>query len=189
MASSSGKARQLWLLRHAKTLQDPPPGGADRERRLAPRGERDADALGACLARSKRHGKLAKLDGLALPGLVLSSSAARAAETARRVWAAVEDPPTITYLDSLYAATPKEVLRHVRQAPEGVGAVMVVGHNPSAQQLALELVNGHDKAGRKRLERHSLQTCALAVYRIDAESWDEVDLGTATLVELAAPPY
>ena len=38
--------RTLWLLRHAKTVADPPAGGADIDRVLAPRGRRDATALG-----------------------------------------------------------------------------------------------------------------------------------------------
>ena len=37
--------RLFWLLRHAKTLADPPKGGGDHERKLAPRGRKDADAL------------------------------------------------------------------------------------------------------------------------------------------------
>ena len=38
--------RTLWLLRHAKTVTDPPHGGTDFDRVLAPRGRRDATALG-----------------------------------------------------------------------------------------------------------------------------------------------
>ena len=39
-------SRTLWLLRHAKAVADPPPGGEDFDRVLAPRGRRDAEALG-----------------------------------------------------------------------------------------------------------------------------------------------
>ena len=46
MATKATAARTLWLLRHAKTVTDPPPGGTDFDRVLAPRGRRDATALG-----------------------------------------------------------------------------------------------------------------------------------------------
>jgi phosphohistidine phosphatase len=177
------------LLRHAKTLQDPPAGGADRDRRLAPRGERDADAMGARLAADSKRGKFSDLDGVPRPGLVLSSSATRAAQTAERVWAAVPDPPPIRYLDSLYAATPREVLRQVSQAGPELPAVMVVGHNPTAQELAIELVDRHDKPGRKLLERQTLATCALVVYRFRAKTWADLDLGEGSVVAFLVPPY
>ena len=43
-------SRTLWLLRHAKAVTDPPPGGSDFDRVLAPRGRRDATALGRLFA-------------------------------------------------------------------------------------------------------------------------------------------
>ena len=50
MATKSTAGRMLWLLRHAKTVTDPPPGGADFDRVLTPRGRRDAAALGHLFA-------------------------------------------------------------------------------------------------------------------------------------------
>ena len=37
MAPRTHASRYLWLLRHAKTVTDPPPGGSDFDRVLAPR--------------------------------------------------------------------------------------------------------------------------------------------------------
>ena len=48
--AAKAAARTLWLLRHAKTATDPPPGGADFDRVLAPRGRRDGAALGRLFA-------------------------------------------------------------------------------------------------------------------------------------------
>ena len=50
MATGPKAGRTLWLLRHAKTVTDPPPGGDDFDRVLAPRGRRDAKALGRLFA-------------------------------------------------------------------------------------------------------------------------------------------
>ena len=46
----------LWLLRHAKAVADPPSGGEDFDRVLAPRGRRDGAALGNLIGqRGKGH--------------------------------------------------------------------------------------------------------------------------------------
>ncbi len=50
MATPAQPSRILWLLRHAKTVTDPPPDGTDFDRVLAPRGRRDATALGRLFA-------------------------------------------------------------------------------------------------------------------------------------------
>ena len=50
MPAHAKGSRTLWLLRHAKAVTDPPPGGSDFDRVLAPRGRRDATALGRLFA-------------------------------------------------------------------------------------------------------------------------------------------
>ena len=52
LMATKARTRTLWLLRHAKTVTDPPPGGTDFDRVLAPRGRRDATALGRLFAGS-----------------------------------------------------------------------------------------------------------------------------------------
>ena len=71
-------SRTLWLLRHAKAVADPPPGGEDFARVLAPRGRRDAEALGRLIGPG---GKGLGLGKVRLPQVVLSSPAARTAAT------------------------------------------------------------------------------------------------------------
>lgn len=103
----------MWvLLRHGKSRWDEPV--TDHERGLTPRGRRDAVAVGTWLARHIDE------------PMVLSSTARRAAETAR--WAceaAGWDPPALD--DQLYGAGVGDL--------NAVGAaydhVMLVGHNPT----------------------------------------------------------
>ena len=78
----------LWLLRHAKTVPDPPAGKTDHERPLAPRGRRDADALARRLEADRLGFKAADL-----PGLVLCSTAVRTVQTAERVLPGPGRPP------------------------------------------------------------------------------------------------
>ena len=80
MAPKAQASRTLWLLRHAKTVTDPPPGGSDFDRVLAPRGRRDATALGRLFA-GRGEGLGPALEGVPLPTVALVSPAAR---TARR---------------------------------------------------------------------------------------------------------
>lgn len=178
--------RLLWLLRHAKAVPDPPVGGADFDRPLAPRGRRDADALGRRLG---AEGDRLGYPPDALPATVLCSSAARTVQTAERALAELDPAPTVVHLRSLYGASPEEVLDELRMVENGVRAAMVVGHNPTMLELVAELAAPGDAEGRRRIEECGMPTCAVAVFRLPIGRWQEVSLGHATLVDLSAPPY
>ncbi len=178
--------RLVWLLRHAKTVADPPSGGTDHERRLAPRGRRDADALGHRLGDAGDHLGFSSAE---LPGLILTSSATRTVQTTERVLAEMTDPPAVTRREALYDASVDEVLDELRQVDDATHAVMVVGHNPTAHALAMEMIAHEDKSGRRQVERRGFPTCALAVYRLSLAHWSDIAEGTATVVGLFTPPY
>ena len=85
MPTEARAARTLWLLRHAKTVADPPPGGADFDRVLAPRGRRDAAALGRLFA-GAGEGLGPGLQGVPRPQLALVSPAARTVRRPSSSW-------------------------------------------------------------------------------------------------------
>jgi phosphohistidine phosphatase len=176
----------LWLLRHAKTVTDAPKGGEDFDRVLAPRGRRDATALGALFG---TDGSRLGLDGVPLPQRVLVSPAARTAATAELVLARLTPPPVVDLVDELYGADPEGVLDCLRALPESVTSAMVVGHNPTAHSLSQGLISRKDKKGRDLAVQRSFPTCALGVYRFDLASWRDVAGGTATLAALLIPPF
>jgi phosphohistidine phosphatase len=183
---STASGRLFWLLRHAKTVADPPKGGTDHERRLAPRGRRDADALGVRLG---DQGDCLGLPRADLPRLVLCSTATRTRQTAERVLAKMEDPPTVGFERALYHADEDEVIEQVRLVDDDVRSVMVVGHNPTAQAMALSMLERGDKSGLRRAERAGFPTCALAVYRLDLRHWADLTLEAGSLAGLFVPPY
>ena len=162
MATRRG-ARTLWLLRHAKTVTDPPPGGADFDRVLAPRGRRDAAALGRLFAGAG--------EGLG-PGL--KASRCRRWRWSRRPPAPRPQPswswPTwpirreCRFDAGLYGAEPDEVLAFVRTLPDDVD----LGHGRRPQpDGALPLAGppvGPDKKGLSSAARTGFPTCALGVY-------------------------
>jgi phosphohistidine phosphatase len=177
----------LWLLRHAKTETDPPPGGTDFDRVLAPRGRRDATALGRLFAGGADA--LGVPRSVPVPTVALVSPAARTAATADLVLAHLASPPEVRQEKVLYNADPDEVLEELRSLEDDVEAAMVVGHNPTAHVLSQGLVAPGDKKGLELAARRGFPTCALGVYRFKMERWRDVGLHDAKLVALLVPPF
>ncbi len=173
--------RTLWVLRHAKTRRRPPVGGGDHERVLDPRGRRDADALGSRLG--DRGDRLGLPEDL-LPQLVLCSTAARTVETTERVLAKMANPPAVSYLRSLYEATPEDVLEQISKTDDAVRSLMVVGHNPTFEALAAAM-----PASPHPALAGGLATGALAVFTLPIGRWEEVAPHTAGVLGVFAPPY
>jgi phosphohistidine phosphatase len=118
---------RLILFRHGKAEPESE-SGEDFDRRLAARGSRESAAMGWQLA-----------DLGFRPDLVLVSPAARTRET----WAAVEPcfpRAEARFEEELYHADSGSVRQEVERAGAGVGTVMVVGHNPGLQELAVQLL-------------------------------------------------
>ncbi|HYA44892.1 MAG TPA: histidine phosphatase family protein, partial [Acidimicrobiales bacterium] len=122
------KTRRLYLLRHAKSSWGEP-NLEDRARPLAPRGLKAAKDVGDHM----RKGTIA-------PALVLCSTALRARQTLE----ALRLPGEASYEDSLYGASAADLMARLRRLPATLGSVMLVGHNPGLQELAVSLVGKGD---------------------------------------------
>jgi phosphohistidine phosphatase len=183
---SSSSGHTLWLLRHAKTAADPPKGGADFDRRLTPRGRRDAVALGELIG---SDGAGLGQPGVPLPELALISPAARTTATAELVLANLDTPPRTELVPAFYQADPEEILDQLRDLDEAVASVMVVGHNPTAHALAQGLITKKDGAGRDLATRRGFPTCGLGIYVFDVAHWRDVGRHTARLAGLYIPPF
>jgi phosphohistidine phosphatase len=188
MTPRATATRYLWLLRHAKTVTDPPPGGSDFDRVLAPRGRRDATALGRLFAGQENELGPA-LTGIPRPAVALVSPAARTVATAELALTTMGEPPALRFEETLYGAEPFEVLALVQALDEGAEAAMVVGHNPTAQALSRDLLAPRDKKALSLAERRGFPTCALGVYAFSGHHWADVDFEAAKLVALLTPPY
>jgi phosphohistidine phosphatase len=188
MAAKAAATRTLWLLRHAKTVADPPPGGRDFDRVLAPRGRRDATELGRRFA-DEGDGLGPELAAVPRPDVALVSPSARTMATAELVLGAMPEKPALRFDEELYGAEPFEVLALVQGLDDGAGSAMVVGHNPTAHNLALDLIAPRDKKGLALVQRRGFPTCALGVYTFKGHRWADVDFGAAKLTALLTPPY
>lgn len=173
--STPGGSRTLWLLRHAKAAPGAPSGGADHDRPLTARGREDAAALGRLLPSL----------GHPLPEVVLTSTARRTVETAERVAMSLDVVPDRRR--RLYYGSPDDVLDELGTVDAAARSVMVVGHNPTTHQLALELLGADDASGRAALS--SFPTCGLAVLVVRDGDWGGLAPRTASLAEVRRPPY
>jgi phosphohistidine phosphatase len=158
----------LYVLRHAKSSWDEPEL-ADVDRPLAPRGRRAARRIGEHLR-----------DSGIRPALVLCSPAARARQTVALL--ALDDVEVVVE-DDLYGAVAGELAARVRQVPDTVAGVLLVGHNPALQALVVALAREGELRDRVAAK---LPTGALATLTLDG-AWAELHESGATLTALALP--
>ncbi len=163
--------RTLYLLRHAKSSWDDPEL-ADFDRPLAPRG---IDA-------AKRIAAHMRASGIA-PELVLCSPAKRAKETLAGLDNAVADARVELNKD-IYDATEADLLGVLHPLDPAVSSVMLIGHNPSTQRLALLLC---EEGGLLDALRAKYPTAALATLSIDDTEWHELRMGGAELAAFVKP--
>ena len=156
--------RTLVLLRHAKS--DWSGDQADIDRPLAKRGRRQAPEAGRWLA----HG----VDRI---GLAVVSPAKRARSTWKLVAAELVDPPPVRVDDRVYAASAVELLGVVRELPEDLNRVVLVGHNPGLEDLATLLTG----------DQVRMTTSALAVLAVPGP-WASIGETTPALKAWGRPP-
>ena len=162
----------LYLLRHAKSSWSDPTL-PDHERPLASRGRRDAKRIAEHLVRLGIE-----------PELVLCSSARRTRETLELLRTALGPTPTIRLEKELYAAPSDRLLERIRALPEAVSSVMLIGHNPGLQQLAVVLVS--PGAELERLDA-KFPTAALATLTLANTSWSQLCHSDAVLAAYVVP--
>jgi phosphohistidine phosphatase len=163
--------KRLYLLRHAKSSWKDT-SLPDHDRPLNGRGRRAAKAMARHM---REHG--------IEPELVLCSTARRARETLERIEPGL-DTRAVHLEPDLYAASAHALLERLRGVPDTVESVLLIGHNPGLQDLALELARP-GSAADELAEKYP--TAALATLAFEASTWRELDRGTAELVELVRP--
>jgi len=159
--------KTLYLMRHAKASNDSPTF-EDRDRALNERGNEDAPLIARAM-QARRH----------IPDLVLCSSARRTQETCRHVLDVLGKHIPVVYEPDLYLASDDEILDTICAADPKSRALLVVGHNPGLEDLALSL--GADGTPPK------FPTCAVAVFRFDVENWGEVARGRGAFADYFTP--
>src|SRR6056297_3405337 len=122
--------KRLYILRHAKAM--PAEGESDAERRLAPKGEQDAQSLGKIMS-GKSYA----------PDLIYCSPARRTKETMEGLCQTLGEIKT-KLEPKIYSASQGDLFTLIQNAEPSCETLILIGHNPAIHQLAATLATEDD---------------------------------------------
>jgi phosphohistidine phosphatase len=157
--------KTIKLMRHAKSSWDNP-DLADFDRPLNQRGLRDAPFMGSVIYNNNLG-----------PGLIISSPAKRAKQTAILVKETAGVNTPITYHDQIYEASPTTLLKVVSELPDEYNNILLIGHNPGIEGF-IKLLTG---------EIQSMPTAAFANINLNIAKWSQIEAGCGTVEVIARP--
>jgi phosphohistidine phosphatase len=170
MTTTPTSERTLTLVRHAKA--EHVHGKPDHDRGLASRGRRDAHAIGAWLS-DPSHAVVHEL--------VLCSTSQRTRQTLDAMSPGGASASDTRFDERIYEASAAVLLEVLREVPDSVDAVLMIGHAPGIPVLATSLAH-NDSGSTDVMDRLSLgfPTSGLAVLGFDG-SWATLAPETAYL--------
>jgi phosphohistidine phosphatase len=146
--------KRLVLIRHAKSSWDDP-SLEDRERPLNKRGKKDAREMGKRLA-----------DGGLRPDVMISSPAARAVVTAKKIAEALGYPKKNLLIEPiLYGAGCEEWMEVINRLATDCYVAVLFGHNPAMTALVRHLAG---------CSLDNLPTCGVADFLYAVSSWKKI---------------
>src|SRR5688572_15803222 len=160
--------KTLTLLRHAKSSWDDP-AARDFDRPLNRRGRKAARAMGKAL----------REQGIAFDR-ILASPAARVVGTLEDLADGYGGAIEPDFDQRIYLATAATLLKLVQGTDDKADRLLVVGHNPGMEALAL-LLTGDDDNGLRREMSTKYPTAALAEIARPVDHWRDVALGSGLL--------
>ncbi len=159
--------RTLIISRHGKA-KEPRENQSDLLRELSPRGLRDIKVIAR---------ELLKKD--LVPGLIVTSPAIRAVETARELAKIMEVSGSwVITRDSMYGNFSNEIFQFIETIGADQNIVLLVGHNPSLLIL-IEYLSG--------VILESYPTLSTLVLDFDVERWSELTEKKGILRKLFIP--
>ncbi|ODN70755.1 SixA phosphatase family protein [Methylobrevis pamukkalensis] len=165
---------RLFLLRHAKSSWDDP-SVRDFDRPLNLRGRAAASLMGRHMA-----------DHALVPDRVLCSSARRTRETFAGVLPFFSADMDVRFVKRLYEAPQSAYLKTIQEVGGTAKSLMLIGHNPTMQSFALDLIDrGNpmfiDQLGEK------FPTAGLAVIDFDLGEWGRLAPKSGRIVAFFRP--
>lgn len=166
--------KTLTLLRHAKSGWDDSVA-RDFDRPLNRRGRKAALTIGREM----------RAQGLQFDAVV-ASPAVRVVETLEDVADGYEQPIEPLYDDRLYLAPVATLLDIIRHTDEAVERLMIVGHNPGLEMLAMLLTEGGDEGFRGEVAI-KYPTATLAEISLPVDQWIDVAEGSGRIDRFVRP--
>ncbi len=165
--------KRLLLLRHAQAM--PAEGGSDIDRALSPKGAGDAQALGQTL-RAKEL----------VPEHIACSSAKRTQETCAEVLKGLKENIHTEFSKMIYSASFGDLLAFIQSADDGLGSLMIIGHNPTIYEMAVRMAaNGPDTILSNLGQGYAPAT--LSVIEANIVRWAEINPDDCTITTLFDP--
>jgi phosphohistidine phosphatase len=163
--------KTLTLLRHAKSGWDDP-ALSDFERPLTARGRQAARAMG----------REAKALGLGWDAII-ASPAMRVTETLAGL-AEIHGPLDAHFDTRIYLAPPETLLALVRATDDRAASLLLVGHNPGMERLALLLSRGGALREEVALK---YPTGALTEISLPIDHWADAAESSGTITRFLKP--
>lgn len=157
--------KSLTLLRHAKSDWNDTVA-RDFDRPLNERGRRAARAIGAYMA----------AEGLAFDR-ILASPARRVSDTLEEVGTGLGRVLDAIFDERLYLASPETLTEVIGEAGDEAGRLLLVGHNPGLEELALALAADDAANPMRREVEVKYPTATLAEIELDVERWADATEG------------
>jgi phosphohistidine phosphatase len=157
--------KRLIVLRHAKSDWDAA-YDRDHDRPLNKRGRRAASAVGVALSRSGE-----------VPDLAITSSALRARTTVDLAMAAGEWDTTVEVSPALYGTSAHGALDVATTAPDDIGRLMLVGHQPAWGSLVYALTGGSVE----------MKTATVVAVDLSVGSWHDAPLARGSIAYVLQP--
>jgi len=118
-------------------------------------------------------------------GLVLCSPAQRTRDTWEGVRGGLSSDPEVRFAPAVYEATASALLDLVREIDQRQYSILIVGHNPGIEELAIDLIGDGVPKAVNRLRR-GYPTGALAQLSVGV-AWTDLDRGCAYLDSYVRP--
>ncbi|HUH58938.1 MAG TPA: histidine phosphatase family protein [Candidimonas sp.] len=165
--------RRLLLLRHAEA--DRPFAVEDHERPLSERGQRQSAIIGEYMAREKL-----------VPDMAVVSTARRTQDTWQLAQAYLGADIPQRNEPRIYEAAHENIIDVIKDTPDHIGTLLLVGHNPGFERLATTLAATGRPSAMALLEDH-FPTGSLAVIDLPVGNWREVSAGAGHLESFKRP--
>jgi phosphohistidine phosphatase len=174
MTRNGASMKTVTLLRHAKSDWSDSVS-RDFDRPLNARGKRAA----------RRMGEWARAQDLHFDAIV-ASPAVRVTETLDYFMEAYGQSVDTRWDRRIYLASSATLLDVLRDLPDDLGTVMMVGHNPGLEDLVLDTVPDAASDTLRAAVETKYPTAAITTLRFDAEHWADLAC-PATLTAFTRP--
>ena len=169
----------LYLLRHAKSDWSGS-GTSDFDRPLSKRGFDAAPKMAQFMAESGY-----------VPDLIFCSGALRTRQTLSALlphFNDKDDKIECRIVDGIYSGGGQEYFNLLASDSGVAKRVMLIGHNPSIQRLALALSGSGDEVMRRQMAT-KYPTAGLSVINMQTDSWSDISQGCGHLELFTAPGF